>query len=255
MKSKVLKIIIVFAMLIFVYATIVDALSFTAKMTASSITVAEATEFTIEIKVSNLDVGTNGINSLSGYLEYDDKVFEKINETNIEGLNSWGLGAFTSGTGKITMTKSTFAKSEEAVLQITFKTKSEVSGSSGVISFKGISASNSESDISASDISTSITVGTVSTNTTNTTNTNSALISANTSSNTNNTNTNTNNTNTNTNTNSNAVSQYVNNTNTSSSNDIPYTGAEDTLIKAIFVLLVVAFTFYIKFERVNKEMK
>lgn len=44
-----------------------SALSFTATMTPSATTVAEATEFTVTVKVSNLDVGTNGINSLKGY--------------------------------------------------------------------------------------------------------------------------------------------------------------------------------------------
>lgn len=256
MKNKILRIIIVFTLLVFVYMTTVNALSFTATMTPSKTTVAESTEFTITVKVSNLDVGSKGINSLSGYLEYNETVFETISDSSIEALNSWSFQGYSADNGKITLTKSSFTNSEEGVFQITFKTKSEVSGSSGAISFKTIEASNSESDIKASDISTSITVGTASSNTTNTanTNSNSTTITPNTST-TNNTNTNTEtNTNTNTNTN-NSVSSYVNSTNTSSSDDIPYTGAEDTIIKIIFVLLVVAFTFYIKFERINKEMK
>ena len=49
-------------------ASVANALSFTASMTPSSTTVPESTEFTVSVKVANLDVGANGINSLSnGY--------------------------------------------------------------------------------------------------------------------------------------------------------------------------------------------
>ena len=77
MKSNVLKISIIAIMLVFVYTTVVSALSFTPSMTPSSTVVPEATEFTVEVKVSNLDVGPDGINTMSGVLEYEDKVFEK----------------------------------------------------------------------------------------------------------------------------------------------------------------------------------
>ena len=69
MKSNVLKISIIAIMLVFVYTTVVSALSFTPSMTPSSTVVPEATEFTVEVKVSNLDVGPDGINTMSGVLE------------------------------------------------------------------------------------------------------------------------------------------------------------------------------------------
>ena len=89
MNSNVLKISIIAIMLVFVYTTVVSALSFTPSMTPSSTVVPEATEFTVEVKVSNLDVGPDGINTMSGVLEYEDKVFEKISASSIEGLNSF----------------------------------------------------------------------------------------------------------------------------------------------------------------------
>ena len=78
MKKKILKITTIMIMFTLVYVSIVNALSFTATITPSSTTVAESTEFTVKIKVSNLDVGTNGINSLSGYLKYDKDGFMSI---------------------------------------------------------------------------------------------------------------------------------------------------------------------------------
>ena len=89
MKKRIVKICIIAMLLVWVYTTIVNALSFSATMTPSSTAVDESTEFTIRVSVSNLDVGSNGINTLSGTLKFDDDVFEDITDSSIEGLNSW----------------------------------------------------------------------------------------------------------------------------------------------------------------------
>ena len=268
MERKILKIAIVAVLLVCVFSTLVNALSFTVTMTPSSKTVPTSTEFTVEVKVSNLDVGTNGINTLSGYLSYDQDVFEAINESSIEGRNGWSHSLNTENDNKITLTKTSFVKTEEEVFQITFKTKSEEDkkAEKGLIQFKGIKASNSASEISASDISIEIKIGeeestsgnitnsgTISVTPTNTnTNTNKTQIGIS----TNSTKTNTTNTNTNTNktTNTNKVTPYVNSTNTTEES-IPHTGVEDTIMYFIVAVLAIAIVFYIKFERINKEMK
>lgn len=263
MKSKLLKIVIVFIILLFTYETVVSALSFTASIVTGSTTVAENTEFTVTVKVSNLDVGQNGINALEGYLEYDTKVFQPITESSVEGLSGWKADFFPDNK-KVVLTKSTFTKTEESVFQVTFRTKQDVAGSTGAISFKSIIASNSADEISATDIATQVTVGTTPTNTptndTNTGNTNkpstiNTTVNTNSNNKTNNTNVNTENINTDTNSNSNNISTYTNtNTNSSSESDIPKTGVEDTILLMIFVILVIAFIFYIKIERINKDM-
>lgn len=255
MKKKFLKIAIITMMLVLAYTTIVSALSFTATMTPSSTTVAESTEFTVSIKVSNLDVGPNGINTLSGYLKYDKDVFETITDSSIEGLNSWSP-SYSSDSGKITLHKTTFVKAEEEVFQVTFKTKSGISGKSGKIEFTNIMASNSESQISATDVSTEITVGTVSDNIGNTTEnkaTNTGIVSGQPKNNTANNTANNVANNTANNKTNNTIS-YVNKTNTSPE-EVPYTGVEDTIMYVIGGVVVVALVFYIKFERINKEMK
>ena len=288
MKSNVLKISIIAIMLVLVYTTVVSAFSFTPSMTTSRTTVAESTEFTIEVKVSNLDVGDNGINTMSGVLEYDDGIFEKISTSSIDGLNSWNP-TYNAETGKITLTKLEFVKQEEKVFQVTFKTKAGVSGKSGEIKLVDIMAANNSSEINAQDISLTITVGTDSSNYGNTTNTNSTQTpgvttgntaennpagptvtvtpgTTNTNTNTNataNTNTNTNknantnkaNTNTNKATNTNSLSSYVNGYNSNSVDDIPYTGVEDTVMYLMIGVMIIAIISYVKFERVNKEIK
>ena len=267
MKKKFLKISIVSIMLILVCTTIANALSFTATMTPSSTTVAESTEFTIAIKVSNLDVGSNGINSLSGYLKYDTGVFEVISDSSIEGLNSWSP-TFNSENGKITLTKTTFVKTEESVFQVTFKTKAGVSGKSGAISYTNIVASNSAQEISASDISTTITIGTVSSNTVANTPANNTVVvpqvirPVNNTNNTSNTSaggsTGNSNSTTNSSTNkvgNNTIKTYNTSVNSTSKENIPYTGTEDTVIYVMAVVVALSIIFYIKFQKINKELK
>ncbi len=267
MERKILKIAIIAVLLVCVCSSLVNALSFTVSMTPSSKVVPNSTEFTVEVKVSNLDVGANGINTLSGFLSYDNNIFETINESSIEGRNGWSHSYNAENDGKVTLTKTSFVKTEEEVFQITFKTKSAeaVKEGKGLIQFKGIKASNSASEITASDISIEITIGEEETPTGNATGSGTISVTpgttnTNTNTNTNkvtNTNTNTNkNTNkvTNTNTNTNKVKPYVNTTNTTGEN-IPYTGVEDTIMYLIGAIVIIAIVFYIIFERINIVMK
>ena len=246
MERKIFKIAIIAMLLVCVCATLVSALSFSVTMTPSKKVVPESTEFTVEIKVSNLDVGANGINSLSGHLKYDKNIFETISESSIEGRNGWSHSFNAENDGKITLTKTSFVKTEEEVFQVTFKTKSkedlaEVENKKGMIQFTGITASNSASDITANDISVEITIGQEEENpgSTATNGTLQVTPTANT---------------TNTNTNTNKVAPYVGSTNTTEES-IPHTGVEDTVMYLMFAVIAVAIVFYIKFERINKEMK
>ena len=261
MKKKVLKIIIVAIMLMLTYSTIVSALSFTATMVPSSTTVAESKEFMITIKVSNLDVGQNGINALSGYLEYDKNIFEVISDTNIEGYGNWNP-TYNASNGKITLTTTSFVKAEESVFQVVFKTKTGVTGKKGTISFKNIIATNSEQDILAQDVSTIITIGNETANTTNTTNTTNnqsivPIIQTNTTKNNTSTKNNVVNKSANTTVKNkvNNTSVYVNKTNNVSSGDIPYTGTEDTVMYIMIVIVALSIIFYIKYQKINKDLK
>ena len=287
MDRKFFKVVIIAMLLVCVYTTIASALSFSVIMEPSKRVVPASTEFTVEIKVSNLDVGTNGINTLCGNLIYDKAVFESIGESSIEGRNGWSHSFNPDNNGKITLTKMSFVKTDEEVFQVTFKTKADLpDDKKGLIQFKQISASNSASEITASDVSIEIKIGdedtsndgNVSVTPNNTANNNTNKNTENTAENTtgnkigitpsntankNTTNTNTNkatNTNTNkatnTNTNKNTnkeVAPYVNSTNTTNE-DIPYAGAEDYMLYFIGAVVAIAIVFYIKFERINKEM-
>ena len=245
MKKKFLKIVIIMTILVITYATIVNALSFTAAMETNSTTVAESTEFTVTVKISNLDVGPNGLSGLSGYIKYNKDVFETINESSIEGINGWDA-RYASDSQKVTLTKTTFVKTEESVFNVTLKTKPGVSGKEGLVQFSNIMGTNNESDISTADISTTIHISNDGGNTANTTSNNTSKNSIsliNTSTN-----------NTANKANNAGGSFFINQTNTTG-DDIPYTGVEDTIPFLMVGIVILAIVFYIKIERINKELK
>ena len=265
MKRKFLLIVLVICLIISLLVNTANAASFIATMTASKTTVAESTEFTVTVKVSNIDAGTNGINSVEGIFSYDNKVFEAVTNSGISGLNEWAPNYFAD-TGKIVLFKTSYTKNDEDILQITLKTKAGTAGKSGVVSFKNISASNSEAEIPAADISTTITVGNSSSanagNTSSNQETNSTPQQIATTVPVNNTNTNTNTTN-NAIVSSNivtpsTVNKTSDNTNVSdvdstTESDIPYTGASDNIMRAIFVVLVIAGISYLKYESIKEN--
>ena len=276
MKKNIIRVFIISIMLVLIYSTIVNAYSFNTTLIPSKTSVKAGEELTVTLKVSNLDVG-DGINTFSGVISYDQNVFEKISDSSIEGLKGWSKN-YNQDNGKVTLTKMSKVKDEEELLQITLKAKSDSSGN-GKVSLTNIVASNSQADISSTDISISISVGNSSeapatNNVTNTSiinavSTNTSTINATTNktvitpvtnnssnsiSNSNSQNSKVNNVVNNASRN-NAVSSYVNTSSTSSKEDMPYTGVEDTLFYVIIAIVIAAIVFYIKFEKINKEMK
>ena len=261
MGKKYIKITVIAILLALVYTTIVNAYSFNVTITPDSTTVAESSEFTVKVKVANLDVGNNGINSLSGYFKYDTKYFETINESSIEGRNSWILSAFNPDNGKMTFTKTTFVKDEEEVFLVTLQTKAGSSGHSGEISFENIVASNSAQQIQTTNVSTTITIGSSGDIDANTENVQSnfvfnVIVSNLTNNNVVNETANNTVNNVVNNTTNNVVNNVVHyNAVNNNTNSIPYTGVEDTVIYIIGIVIIIAAVFYIKIEKINKELR
>ncbi len=251
MKTKSLIIALIAVIIITLIPTEAAALSFTASMTTESTTVAESTEFTVKVKVSNIEAGVNGINSLAGYLSYDTKVFDAISESSINALNGW-IVSYAAETGKITLYKNLFVKNEEEVFWITFRTKAGTAGKKATIAYKSITASNSETDITATDVSTTITVGnTASPNSVNNITPKNVNVTPVTPVN-----------NVPANKNVVNIAPVVNNApvnnqpapvENKASEEVPYTGADDVVVRAIFVVLVIAAISYFKFQSLNDD--
>lgn len=264
MKKRLLHVIIIFFLITILLIDVVSAFGLSVFMTPSTTNVQTSSEVVIKVKVSNLDVGENGINSFSGTLNYDTEVFEVLTVDDITGLNNW-TASYTPDSGKIVLFKTTFVNSDEELFQITLKTKSEISKNSGAVSLKNIIVSNGDDEISATEVNTSIAIGsgitivpgnTSSNNTVNkvANKVNNTAISI--TNKANNVVSNYNNTNTSISNKVNNTSVQVNNTinnNESITNEVvPHTGTRENVRIALIVLLVVAGYIYIKFEKLNK---
>lgn len=264
MKKRLLHIIIIFFLITILLIDVVSAFGLSVFMTPSTTNAQTSSEVVIKVKVSNLDVGENGINSFSGTLSYDTEVFEELTVDDITGLNNW-TASYTSDSGKIVLFKTTFVNSDEELFQITLKTKSDISKNSGSVSLKNIIVSNGDDEISATEVNTSIAIGsgitivpgnTSSNNTVNkvANKVNNTAISI--TNKANNVVSNYNNTNTSISNKVNNTSEPINNTinnNESITNEtVPHTGTRENVRIALIVLLVVAGYIYIKFEKLNK---
>lgn len=256
MRKKLAVIAIMLVLVITSLVSTVSAASFSATMTPSATTVAESNELVVTIRVSNLDVGSTGINTIEGVLSYSSQIFETLSADSFDGNNGW-QPTYNQENGKIVLYKQGFLNEDADVLQITLKTKTNVKGKTGEIKLSDIKASNSGETIEANTISTTITIGTPSTseNMGNSTgnkvgNTNTGTLTLTPTNNTKKNNT--------ANTNINAQSSYidnnkVNNIGTTTEEDIPYTGASDNIMRAIFVVLVVAGISYFKYESIKEN--
>lgn len=165
MERKIYRITFITILLICACITFVSAYSFNVSMSVSKETINEGEEIAVVFRVSNLDVGTNGINAVSGYLQYDKTVFEEVTDVSLDGLNSW-VPTYNTSNGKLTLTKTTFTKEDEDFVQVVLKAKTGTNGKQGEVSFTDIEASNTAQDISAGSISKTIKIGQVAESTT-----------------------------------------------------------------------------------------
>lgn len=254
MKEKILKITILMILLVMTYTTIVSALSMSIIMETDKTTIPAGTEFSVNFKIANMDMGESGISSVAGTLEYDKAIFEEITEGSIESVNEWGLKQEKDN--KLFFFKNTFTKENEQVFNVTFKTKENIDNKDGVIKFKNITAGQTDSTVDVEDVSLTIHVGTPEEGEENKATNNAAkLTPSNKTNNTsNNTNTNTN-TNTNSNTNRNVTNTQNNNVANTAKERIPDAGVPNELILLLIGFVVIAIGVYVKIEIINKEMK
>lgn len=163
MKRRILILSMIVMLIMTFLSTVVIAATtnytFIVSMNAKNSRVTAGSEVLITVKLSNLNVGENGINSFSAYLSYDTDVFEVLTESSVDGCNGW-VASYNAGTGKVSLYKPTFLTSDEEVMQISLKTKADLSdGTHGEVKLSMPIVSNSNDEIAGSAVSTNITIG------------------------------------------------------------------------------------------------
>ena len=263
---------IIVLMVVFLLTTIIKVnaySSFNASATGSKTEVKPGEEFTVTLSVSDINMGTNGINTLEGKISYDTNIFETITSSSIENLNNWSTtynGESTTLNGKfLSVNLSSGITQNTNVFSIKFKVKSTITETkntsieiSDITSNDGTdlisagsktvaitvspenssndsgnnSGNNSENDSGNSDENTIITTGT-------------KTITLNSGTSTGNT------TNTSTSTSNSTASAKTSSTSSSSSSDIPYTGKSNTIIIGILFLVVLTIGFKIRIHQLR----
>ena len=143
--------IILIALIIITFSTLPSyALGFTTNITTDRTTSAAGSEVTITISTNNLNIGGDGMNVFSFFLEYDKSVFEEVVYENIKGLNNWSV-SFNKESGKILLDNPNFITTDSDLCTITLKLKPDLDIENTQIKIKSPLTSNNQIDIAGTD--------------------------------------------------------------------------------------------------------
>lgn len=133
MKNKILVSLLLIIMLGGVITNGVNATtsSFTANLISSTTSLEPGEEITISLKVSDINMGEDGINALEGTIKYDTNIFETIKQSNITSENGWSV-TYNSETGNslagkfLAVNLSAGTKEDTQILTVKFKVKEDI---------------------------------------------------------------------------------------------------------------------------------
>lgn len=232
--KKVLVMPILLILILSVCGTALAAYSCKVKITADAEDYISKGKATVGISLSDINVGTSGISKLTGKIDYDKDVFEKIEKANLKAQNDWTIDSFDLTTGEFVASRSNFIKTDNESFAIEFTVKSGATLGKTTITIKDIVVSNGAEDISINNATLSVNIASTATPNTNKVN----IISP------------TNNTNNTENT-TNKINTIGNNTTNknATSNTIPKTGLEDYTAPILFIALISACVAYISYRK------
>lgn len=127
----VIEIIIVITMALITVSNGASTSTYKASATASTTTLEPGEEVIVTIAVSDINMGTNGINTLEGKIKYDTNIFEEVKSDSIQSLNNWTTtynDESSTLNGKfLAVNLSNGIKESTQIFKVTFKVKSDIS--------------------------------------------------------------------------------------------------------------------------------
>lgn len=222
---------------------IVNAFSVSMKLESSSkLKVGDIVEVTL--KISNIDAG-NGIDAISGTLEYDKNVFDEVTQESFVGINSWNIGMYDTTSKIFTVLRGSKVNTIGDVLKVSLRVKSVTGIEDTTIKINEISASGGAvSDGGTGDIeiaATEVKIAKAEIGNLPITNTEKPGST----------------TNEVTNTTTNIITNNITNTTnkkpttTTTTGKLPQTGEGFGLIVAVFLVTIISITSYIKYRNVK----
>ena len=255
-KEKILITILTILIIVMSAISTVQAAStntFKATLNANKTTIKVGEQVTITIKVSDINMGATGINTLEGTIGYDKNIFEEVKSSNIQSLNNWTTTFNDENStlnGKfLAVNLSSGTKETTEIFNITFKVKSEIEKSTKTqITFKDITSNDGTDLVNVGTKSVEITVDSGKTNNTNNGNNQNGNSQNSNNQNNNNQNNNANTGVTNTTNNKNNTAKKDN---TTSTKILPKTGLSIAIIVALVIAIIAGIILAIK----NKSMR
>ena len=157
--KKVIGILFMLCFSVVLMSTFVYADTVTFSATTDKTTLKPGDEVVLTLKIAEIDVSTSGINAVEAKLEYDNSIFEHVQQADVSGAGSWSVVYNDENTeygGKLlAMILSTGTKKAGDVARIKLKVKKEITSTTLTkqvnLKIINIETNNGESIIKDSD--------------------------------------------------------------------------------------------------------
>ena len=130
MKKKILLTTTLLFTLMCLITNVNAASSFEAEAKATTDILKPGEEVTITLSVSDIDMGTDGINVIEGKINYDRDIFEEIELTDIQTYNGWATtynDEKSTSNGKfLSVNLSKGIKDDNEIISVKFKVKEDI---------------------------------------------------------------------------------------------------------------------------------
>ena len=127
---------VTFLMIVLFCCSTYAAITFKAGLTSNTTSANPGDEISVVMNFNNLNEITTGLNAYEGVLEYDKDVFEPVTTSNFSSLNNWDSISFNESTGHFLSAKNDGITSQEDIVKITLKVKSDSKIGNTTISIK-----------------------------------------------------------------------------------------------------------------------
>lgn len=231
-EKKVLLVFIIAMISCMVISKIVYAMSFKFNVSSNKTEVKPGEEITVSIKISDIDMGENGINAIESTLVYDNQIFETVTKDDMTTQNNWTI-EYNQQVGNFLLSNINTAgvKENQTIGFIKFKIRADAKPTTTTIKFNDIKSNDGNTITKDSDKS--ITIKIIGDGTAVTTNVSKAT--------------------TVTSSTGDKKATAIVAQKSSSPENMPYTGVEDTLLISIIISSIVAAVFWFKYKKIEIE--
>ena len=127
-----------------------------ASLTSSKDKLKEEETVIVELRFDKYNNITKGLNAFKGTLEYDDKIFEQVQQSDFVTKSNWEELKYNKDTKEFVAIKKAGSKSDENILQISLIVKKDVDSATTEVGIGNIVTSEGKEDLLLNDTSVQI---------------------------------------------------------------------------------------------------